>query len=665
MKRGILTVTLSLVIVSGVVILPIYTSAVPKDGDFCMTDYIDTLVGSDGEYYYRNGVQKSIVYNTNGTTDTILHENYDGPRKHYQIIPYGQGSYYGYCVEQGLSFPDANRYTGSDWKNDVYFAALPKTVRNGILLATIFGLQPGKSVPVQGCNQDDWYWATQVIIWEYQQQLRVSPTQIQGNGYVPANYFQSTLDLRPAEKCYDYMLAAMTKYQQIPSFTSATQSEAATNLLKWDSLKSQWQLKLDDSNLMEAKLTSKDNKVKISQYGNEYTITTSLKLEDQVIEFKKDIPLPSHDMLIWGGGSDTQAIATGTADPVSFFIRLRTENPGGFELHKTSDNNQKEGFVFQLTDQNGVKFSFTTDKNGFIDAQLFPGEYVVDEQETEEYRLRENQIIQITENTITSLDVQNILKKGIIKLQKSVKDSIKTETKGESGAVFQIFPEEFLNYENSPDNLRDYLTTDETGNAVSKELPLGDYIVHQTAAGKHVTISPDIPVTISKDLQSIALSVENEYQKGKIQVFKTSDASSQLAGAAFTVRADENITDINGTIRLKVGSLVDTIITDVNGLASTCWLYPGKYTLEEVICPQGYEMPSNPITSVTIDAKNNTDIIFMTEVPIKNHPIDDPPETGDDGFDLKVRNRLIFLLIGLVGMVITAYLAGHRDKPQL
>ena len=47
----------------------------------------------------------------------------------------------------------------------------------GMRLALLFGKQPGhtqKDVPVAGCNLDDWYWATQNIIWEFQQGLRIS-----------------------------------------------------------------------------------------------------------------------------------------------------------------------------------------------------------------------------------------------------------------------------------------------------------------------------------------------------------------------------------------------------------------------------------------------------------------------------------------------------------
>jgi len=244
MKSVILTLVLIITVVTIVGLLPLLSFATPENGDMCTTDYVDTLVGSDGAYYYRGGVQTSIKYNSDGSINAFSHENFSGTRKHYLIIPDNQAGYYGYCIEQGESFPDAQRYQGVDWNIDLYFSKLPKNVQTGIMLATIFGWQPGKNVPVGGCNNDDWYWATQIIIWEYQQKLRVSPSVLQSNGYVSSHYFQSTLAGRPAEKCYNYMLASMEKYEKMPSFAASSPEEAALIILKWNSVKSRWTAKL-------------------------------------------------------------------------------------------------------------------------------------------------------------------------------------------------------------------------------------------------------------------------------------------------------------------------------------------------------------------------------------------------------------------------------------
>ena len=49
---------------------------------------------------------------------------------------------------------------------------LPSDARRGITLTAIYGWIPGASLPVSGINEDDYKMATQIILWEYQQQLR-------------------------------------------------------------------------------------------------------------------------------------------------------------------------------------------------------------------------------------------------------------------------------------------------------------------------------------------------------------------------------------------------------------------------------------------------------------------------------------------------------------
>ena len=57
-------------------------------------------------------------------------------------------------------------------KNSHYLELLPSAARKGITLTTIYGWKPGAALPVSGINEDDYKIATQIILWEYQQQLR-------------------------------------------------------------------------------------------------------------------------------------------------------------------------------------------------------------------------------------------------------------------------------------------------------------------------------------------------------------------------------------------------------------------------------------------------------------------------------------------------------------
>lgn len=61
------------------------------------------------------------------------------------------------------------------------------------MLTTVYGWQEGLNTPVGGTNNDDYALATQIIIWEYQQQLRTSPTRIVENNGIPADHYVKTI----------------------------------------------------------------------------------------------------------------------------------------------------------------------------------------------------------------------------------------------------------------------------------------------------------------------------------------------------------------------------------------------------------------------------------------------------------------------------------------
>jgi hypothetical protein len=661
MKRVILASILivSMMMVAGFV--PIAAYAAPGNGDISTTSYANPLVGSDGASYYRTGVQTSIQYNKDGTTKSFVHENYSGPRAHYLIAPDGQGKYYGYCIEQGISYPDTQRYQGTSWMQDNYFSHLPKYVRTGIMLATIFGRQPGKSVPIKGCNDDDWYWATQVIIWEYQQQLRLSPTKILSNGYVSSTYFRSTLKGRPAEKCYNYMLAAMAKYQKIPSFASDSAAKAAVRTLKWDSSQSTWCLTLNDRNRISENLAYNCPAIQVQRTGTNYTFSTKTKTTLRTIEFKKKISLPSHELLIWGSATGTQSIATGTADPIKCYMKFRTEQPGTLILHKIAEEGVGSNFKFFLTDHNGVVTKCTTDPTGLINQQLYPGQYKVSEADTQKYRTPIIPTITITENKKTFIEVKNTLKKGRIQLQKNVKDTISNVINSENDAVFQLYDAKYKTFAAAPTSARDEIRTNPSGKAISKELPLGEYIVHQTKADKNITVSKDIKVTIDKDMEIVRLPLENYLQKGKIQILKTDQNHRRLEGAAFTVLAAEDILDYDGTVRFKKGSKIETIISDDKGVAGTNWLYPGKYSIQEINAPSGYLLSKNPLTEVMLAPGNQQKLTFMKQVVIENEAKEVFPRTGDNPLT-SAGKAMGTLLLSLIGMALLVYHNREQNK---
>ena len=92
------------------------------------------------------------------------------------------GDVLAYCVESGKGFYGGD-YTGSDSGTSNYLKLLTPQAQRGIMLAMLCGYNPAylqgmPSAKEVGCafNVDDFAFATQVIVWEYQSNLRTSPT---------------------------------------------------------------------------------------------------------------------------------------------------------------------------------------------------------------------------------------------------------------------------------------------------------------------------------------------------------------------------------------------------------------------------------------------------------------------------------------------------------
>ncbi len=140
-----------------------------------------------------------------------------------------------YCVESGIPYNTSeNTYTSENGTNSDYLNMLPSAARRGITLTAIYGWKPGASPSCFGINEDDYKMATQIILWEYQQQLRSDPYSRHSNGHASADQYYSVVAGRPAEKAYNWILEQVASHSTVPSFTAANKGDAPVLELKWD-----------------------------------------------------------------------------------------------------------------------------------------------------------------------------------------------------------------------------------------------------------------------------------------------------------------------------------------------------------------------------------------------------------------------------------------------
>ncbi|WP_154214539.1 MULTISPECIES: LPXTG cell wall anchor domain-containing protein [Bacillus cereus group] len=132
------------------------------------------------------------------------------------------------------------------------------------------------------------------------------------------------------------------------------------------------------------------------------------------------------------------------------------------------------------------------------------------------------------------------------------------------------------------------VVTDDNGQAVLKDLPLGRYEVKEVAGPPHVNLNPntytvDIPLT-NKEGKVLNYDVhmypKNEIKHGAVDLIKTGANDKALAGAEFSLFKKD------GTeVRKK-------LVTDGNGHIRVQGLEYGEYYFQETKAPKGYLLDS-------------------------------------------------------------------------
>ncbi len=497
-----------------------------------------------------------------------------------------------YCMEAGVRFnTSSHAYTGLDNEGSSYWTRLPRTAQKGIMLASLYGWQPGKAVPVSGANEDDYIIATNTLIWEYQQQLRTSPSDLAANAWgIPGATYYNNIAGRPAQRCYDWMLSQMKNHSTVPSFTSEKASDVKTHTLKWDKTNHVYTLTLVDTNNTYSDIQLGNNHgITVTRNGNVYTFSTKSMIQDPItITCQKNVPGNSSDMLVWE--RDTyQALVTGAKDPVTFYMKLDTESTGSVRVVKESEDGQISGIRFRLTGISllgeAVDLQAVTDDAGIAIFENVPVSgstpYILEEVETAaRYVVPAGQEVTVTYHTATEATVENILKKFCLTVKK--KDAKTGTVQGDgslAGAVYGLY---------QGGNLVDRFTTDEEGGFTTgyyvcgedwtlRELvPSEGYLLDETvyhvgAEAKNHTIEKN----------KLEQEVKEQAVKGSIAIIKhTDDGSTGIetpeTGAAFQIyrKAAGSYEQARETER-------DTIVCDENGFARTKALPYGVYTVHQ------------------------------------------------------------------------------------
>ncbi|WP_042141906.1 SpaA isopeptide-forming pilin-related protein [Paucisalibacillus sp. EB02] len=291
------------------------------------------------------------------------------------------------------------------------------------------------------------------------------------------------------------------------------------------------------------------------------------------------------DNIIEGGTTDGDGTVTikqlssgGGSGEVGYLVIDKVDITYGQEEAKLA------GAEFDLIDADTGKVLKTgmTDVNGQIDfGRLLFGEYELHERVVPDGYVTkdERQTIVINKkyeagNDETKLEyrVENYEPVFAIEL---------TKTDAEDSGVL-LEGAEFALYD-SEDATNPIKTgkTDENGKILFKDLPgAGTYYVQETKAAEYYQLNAEkIPARVGeKEQVPVNITVENQLipGKGTLKKVDADNPDSVLEGAIFEVFGEE-------------GTIVDTITTDINGVATTKELRPGTYTLIEKTPPKGFK----------------------------------------------------------------------------
>ena len=446
-------------------------------------------------------------------------------------------------------------------------------------------------------NGDKWA-VTQLLIWE----------TINGHAFMQGNGLfgvEAAVDA-DMEKCaphaynptkfmeyYRDLKKRLNDYMKVPSFASKDPSTAPTITLRWDG--SKYSAAVTDSNavLKNYNFNSSVSGVQITSSGNQLTLSTT----DPILTPKTSEEVKTRSGVVGGKGavavwrtsdSSQQNFATYNAaggDPVSCFIKVKTDAVGNAGLVKTAEDGKVSGLQFQITGDDGSSMTKTTDSSGNIDMEGMPI-YKADGSKitytaTEinvpnRYVKPESKTFQLTEGQTASIQFENKLKRWRVTVTKADSKTGSTSQGNASlkGAKFGVYQGGTL--------VKEYTVGDDL-TFTTDYYPYGeDWTLKEISAGEGYKVSTvvtdlcEIPAGSNEEFNDNAVTVTNEVMRGGVSVQKrdsqtgeTPQGDANFGGIVFEIVNDStNTVEVDGK-KAAPGQVAKEITTNAQGFATT------------------------------------------------------------------------------------------------
>ncbi len=252
---------------------------------------------------------------------------------------------------------------------------------------------------------------------------------------------------------------------------------------------------------------------------------------------------------------------------------------------------------FDVIDKdNNVVATVTTNEKGIAEVKDLPlGDYFVKEINAPEGYIKVDTPVKVT---IDNTNVIELVMKNTKKVENGQFKLLKKDS--ESG---QLLPGAKFDVIDKDGKVVETIVTDDKGEALSKQLPVGSYTLKEVEAPKGYELSSSsVSVNVEAN-KVVTVDVVNkkipEKVTGQFEIVKVDaeDKTKVLSDAEFEVYKD--------------GKKVDTLRTDKTGKVVSQKLEPGTYTLKETKAPQGYKLLKEEI-EVVVEADK------VVEVQVEN-----------------------------------------------
>lgn len=359
------------------VALPIQTLAAEwGKGDTVYAAMIGDFVGSDGKTYADKYNYDYIYYKSDGsigkaTRYASTHAKL-GVSKNGIIQP-------AICIEAGVAYNTGSSYVG-EGNNNTYLRNLPRDIQQMLKYVLLCGFNSDtKSSPVANTNLDDFWFATQAVSWEIQQDLRTGygKSDLAVNSIIPntpKTAYYDQLKGRPAEKCYEYILGKMKSYSLIPSFTGRAKATAPTHTMKYNSSTKKYSITLTDENNSNMPASAFNiSGVTVTKSGNKYTFSTATKISGTKACTYKANRTSGDQLVIWKSGNGSQTMAAGIDDPVQFYANFKTSDLGTAQIKKVWEHNHDASST--KADNSDIYFTIKNSSGSAVKATGKAGSY--------------------------------------------------------------------------------------------------------------------------------------------------------------------------------------------------------------------------------------------------------------------------------------------------